>query len=163
MAGGVGIERDLRRRERAEIEPRQVGDANIAFSASSCAVVRPVALQRDRRVYEIVKLDLAQQAVVDDDGMRGRAGGAGGSPPGCARRHRRARSTGVVLRRRIVRGRRIVGERAAHTPCGQQRHHWRGSGRERVHQIDGACGNDGRRATSSWMTLPLYRQRTQTD
>ena len=46
-AGGVGIERDLRRRERAEIEARHVGDAEAhRFQRVDLLGVRPVALQR---------------------------------------------------------------------------------------------------------------------
>ena len=87
-AGGVGVERDLRRRERAEIEPRHVGDAEVhRFQRVDLLVVRPASLQRAIAAStKIVELGLAQHAVVDDDGMRGRGrsriGGVGASTAG---------------------------------------------------------------------------------
>ena len=76
VAGGVGVERDLRRRERAEIEARHVGDAEGHRLQRVELRLRQAgrAPARDRGVDEEVELGLAEHAVVDDDGMAGASG-----------------------------------------------------------------------------------------
>ena len=109
--GGVGIERDLRRRERAEVEPRHVGDAEAhCFQRVELRFRQPgLAPTRDRGVDEVVELGLGQHAVASDRCAGGRRGRR------CARcppRHRRRRlATGGVL---SATG--CVGRRTASTP-----------------------------------------------
>ncbi len=72
-AGGVGIERDRAGRERAEMQPRHVGDAEAhRLQRVELLSVSPASLQR-AMAASTKKSSSAwrEHAVVDDDGVRG--------------------------------------------------------------------------------------------